>query len=147
MISISAETKLKPGLVNKLKSTIFTDKQLDEFLSEDPKKLAYYLSGIELAKRTNGYGATDELYQTISSISEEVLGTNQDKVMTFMEPSILQSKFNEIDLSDNAVNKIINEQLNPNNITYDQVKGIVKGLLEYLRYQDKRGTLVKLFWC
>jgi hypothetical protein len=146
MISITSETKLKPGLINKVKSILYKDKGLWDFTVNDPKQLAYYLSGLELAKRLSGYGASDDLYKTIVAISSEHMGIDQKEVMQFTESRVLYEKFSEIDLSAEVVDKIINKELNPEIITAQDAKKVVNGFLKYLRYQSKRGVVVKLFW-
>lgn len=148
VISITSSLKLKPGIFNKLKSLLIADKNLWDFLNHDPKVLAYYLSAFLMIKKPEDYNISTNLINTISMISGEAFDDSENtKRMEYTEPEKLLDVFQELkNLSDEIIQKIINDNLNPEKISIKEVRDVVLGLMNYLKFQNTRGMLIMLEW-
>ena len=149
MLSITSSTKSKPGTLNKIKSLLISDKSLWDFFKHDPKVLAYYLSAFQLMNNPKDYNISPKLIETVDNISGESYDepdTNHE-YMDYSEPINLLEIFGELEtLSDETIQKIISEILNPEKINIKEVREVVTGLINYLKLQNIRNVLVKLEW-
>ena len=147
-MSITSSIKQKPGILNKIKSSFIADIDLWDFLKHDPKSLAYFLSAFLIMGQPSSYNLSSKLIETISMISGEAFDdSDMNKQMNFTEPKQLINTFKELaNPNEETIQKIINDNLNPEKINIKEAKDVVSGLINYLAFQNTQGMLVKLEW-